>query len=89
MGPLRGARRAGGKLGLAWQPGDFAEVGPFEGRDREDAAEQLAAMMDLLRERSLAAGAPGREPRNRLVLPWPAITTYVAVCAAAFVLAAR
>lgn len=84
---LHGARRDDRTLALAWEPDVVIEVGPFEPAGNrlgaEDRAEQLGAAMLVLRDRALAAGAPGRAVRSRPGPAWGLLLAYAAVVAAA------
>lgn len=81
---LHGIRREARTLFVAWEL-DSVDLGPFNGVDEKGAAE-LAGTMVLLRERSRAAGVPGREASSRLGPMWPLVAVYVVAVAAALFL---
>jgi hypothetical protein len=84
---LHGVRQDGELLYVAWEPNIVIDVGPFASADgglgREDAAERIGAAMELVRQRSLAAGGAGRQANSRPSPILAVVAGYVAVPAVA------
>jgi hypothetical protein len=88
---LHGVRREGGRLALAWEPDNAAEVGPFapcelgpsELGPREQAAERLGAAMLDLRTRALAAPVMASPARRHPGPLWVFLLVYAVPVAGA------
>lgn len=90
---LHGVRREGVTLAVAWEPDVVTDVGPLappgSRSERAEQVEQVGAAMLAMRERALAAGAPGREPVSRPGVAWPFLVVYGFASAAAVWFPAR
>ena len=84
---LRGVRRDGARLAIAWQPDVVAEVGPFRANgtkvSAEARAERLGAVMLTLRRRAFVDVAAGRPTRSRPGSAWALLAGYAALVALA------